>query len=143
MVNALHHRIYRRSWRLVPPKTRASRRVFVDLRNPLCVLIADGTVILKMQLPWCYVHCPCTDISLIIDGSRQHGEHVVDEEERTFNPHTSRANFSLYPLEHLLYCEDCQDIKCPRCVIEEIVCWYCPSCLLEVPTSTVKSEGGR
>ncbi|KAL8651312.1 MAG: hypothetical protein Q9226_004762 [Calogaya cf. arnoldii] len=42
-----------------------------------------------------------------------------------------------------MYCEDCQQIRCSRCTIEEIVCWYCPGCLFEIPTSQIKSEGNR
>ncbi|CAI4218050.1 unnamed protein product [Parascedosporium putredinis] len=49
----------------------------------------------------------------------------------------------LYPLEHLMYCGDCQQIRCQRCVNEEIVTYYCPSCLFEVPSSNIKSEGNR
>lgn len=95
-----------------------------------------------MNFPYTYISCPCTDISAPTDGNRevQEGE---EEREPTFDPRSPRANFSLYPLEHLLYCEDCQQIRCPRCIIEEIVCWYCPSCLFEMPLSVVKSEGPR
>jgi dynactin-4 len=49
----------------------------------------------------------------------------------------------LYPIEYLMYCEDCHQIRCPRCVAEEIVTYYCPSCLFEVPSSNIKSEGNR
>ena len=66
-----------------------------------------------------------------------------DEEERTFDPRSPRANYALFPLEHLLYCEDCNQIRCPRCIIEETLNWYCPSCLFEVPSSVVKSDGNR
>ncbi|GAM39251.1 hypothetical protein TCE0_034f10642 [Talaromyces pinophilus] len=34
-----------------------------------------------------------------------------EESEQTFNPRSDRANFSLYPPEQLLYCEDCHQIK--------------------------------
>ena len=66
-----------------------------------------------------------------------------EEEEHAFDPRDPRSAFSLFPIENLLYCEDCHQIRCPRCVQDEIVCWYCPSCLFEVPSSTVKSEGNR
>ncbi len=42
-----------------------------------------------------------------------------------------------------MYCEDCHQIRCPRCVAEEIVTYYCPNCLFEVPSSNLKSEGNR
>ncbi|KAF3929198.1 hypothetical protein AA313_de0203135 [Arthrobotrys entomopaga] len=66
-----------------------------------------------------------------------------EDEENNFDPRDQRAAFSLFPIENLLYCEDCHQIRCPRCVQDEIVCWYCPSCLFEVPSSTVKSDGNR
>lgn len=68
---------------------------------------------------------------------------MEDEEEQTFDPRSPRANFSLYPPEQLLYCEECHEIKCPRCITEEIVSWYCPSCLFETPSSMARSDGNR
>src|SRR5882672_4243255 len=96
--------------------------------------------------PYTYFKCPCTDAST---PSRNLGDEQPpeteenDEDERTFDPRAPRSNYSLYPLEHLLYCEDCHQIRCPRCVLDEIVTWYCPNCLFEVPSSTVKTEGNR
>ena len=97
-----------------------------------------------MNFPYTYISCPCTDVSTPLDGGNRSRDGDDEEDvERTFDPSISRANFSLFPIEHLLYCEDCQQIRCPRCTIEEVVCWYCPSCIFEVPSSLVKSEGGR
>ena len=97
---------------------------------------------IMMNFPYTYISCPCNDVST----PSNKGTMVQDDEEeqeRTFDPRSRRANFSLYPLEHLLYCEDCQQIRCSRCTVEEIVCWYCPSCLFEMPLSVLKSEGPR
>lgn len=97
--------------------------------------------------PYTYFQCPCTEANPPI---RRIGEDVspssvseTEQDDRTFDPRAPRAAFSLYPLEHLLYCEDCHQIRCPRCVLDEIVTWFCPNCLFEVPSSTVKSEGNR
>ena len=95
-----------------------------------------------MNFPYTYISCPCNDVSTAISTSAK-TQDDEEEQERTFDPKSRRANFSLYPLEHLLYCEDCQQIRCPRCTAEEIVCWYCPSCLFEMPLSVLKSEGPR
>ena len=92
---------------------------------------------MAQAFPYTYYACDCfdsTNARLVRD---------VDEEEITFDPRSPRANYQLYPLEHLLYCEDCQHIRCPRCVLEETLNWYCPSCLFEVPSSVVKSDGNR
>ncbi|KAL3434464.1 dynactin p62 family-domain-containing protein [Aspergillus tetrazonus] len=111
--------------------------------------------------PYTFISCPCADAS-VPDHSRKrrsrespHKASPVkprpqpvisddeDEDEQTFDPRAPRSNFSLYPPEQLLYCEDCHQIKCPRCITEEILCWYCPSCLFETPSSLVRYEGNR
>ena len=97
-----------------------------------------------MNFPYTYIRCPCTDVA--VSPSVAYESHVgqdEEQEEKTFDPRSRRANFSLYPLEQLAYCEDCHLIRCPKCTIEEVVCWYCPSCLFEFPSSAVKSEGSR
>ncbi|PGH32930.1 dynactin 4 [[Emmonsia] crescens] len=108
--------------------------------------------------PYTFISCPCAetsstptaaknrlskDLSNITLSGQQQQDPDTDDEERTFDPRSPRANYSLYPPEHLLYCEDCHQIKCPRCITEEIVCWYCPNCLFETPSSMVRSEGNR
>jgi hypothetical protein len=99
------------------------------------------------SIPYTYFQCPC--ISENPPSTRKAGEPLLsedsdeDEDDNDFDPRAPRSNYSLHPLEHLLYCEDCQQIRCPRCVLDEIVTWYCPNCLFEVPSSTVKSEGNR
>ncbi|OBR14444.1 Dynactin p62 family protein [Colletotrichum higginsianum IMI 349063] len=91
--------------------------------------------------PYTYIRCPCSETREHEDGSSTPGS--PEDDERTFDPRAPRANFSLFPLEHLMYCEDCHQIRCPRCVNEEIVTYYCPNCLFEVPSSNLKSEGNR
>lgn len=112
---------------------------------------------MSKPFPYTYISCPCTDTSIPEQSALQASNNAgggnenaqtqqgntEEDEEKTFDPRSPRANYSLYPPEHLLYCEDCHQIKCPRCVTEEIVCWYCPNCLFETPSSMVKSEGNR
>ncbi|KAM7200910.1 dynactin subunit 4 [Naviculisporaceae sp. PSN 640] len=96
--------------------------------------------------PYTYFQCPCSDSSLFRpgDGSPSSPKNRdFENADRPFDPRAPRANYSLYPLEHLLYCEDCHEIRCPRCIAEEIVTFYCPNCLFEVPSSNIKSEGNR
>lgn len=45
---------------------------------------------------------------------------------------SSQASNYLYPLSRLYFCEDCHQIRCPSCVQDEIVSYYCPNCLFEV-----------
>lgn len=70
-------------------------------------------------------------------------DEALEQDESTFDPHAPRSAFSLFPPEHIFYCEDCRDLKCPRCVVEEIVCWYCPQCLFDAVPSSVKADGNR
>ena len=45
---------------------------------------------------------------------------------------SNEASNYLYPLSRLYFCEDCHQIRCPSCVQDEIVSYYCPNCLFEV-----------
>ncbi|PFH63182.1 hypothetical protein XA68_16621 [Ophiocordyceps unilateralis] len=96
-------------------------------------------------VPYTYIQCPCSDPSSAASPDEASSPLSASsaDSERTFNPRAPRSSFSLYPLEYLLYCEDCQQIRCPRCVTEETVTYYCPNCLFEVPSSNLRSEGNR
>jgi dynactin-4 len=98
---------------------------------------------MALSTPYTYIQCPCSDQSTLGNDDQSRGQDAIDDDERTFDPRAPRSNYSLYPLEYLLYCEDCQQIRCPRCVNEEIVTYYCPNCLFEVPSSNLRSEGNR
>ncbi|KAK4548583.1 hypothetical protein LTR36_009493 [Oleoguttula mirabilis] len=99
--------------------------------------------------PYTHYACPCSDltstapssISKRISNNQPANADLTDD--RTFNPHDPRANCALYPLDHLLFCDECDAIRCPKCWTEEIINWYCPTCLFEVPSSAVKSDGNR
>lgn len=97
--------------------------------------------------PYSYVQCPCYDSAAHSRNSSGRSspasQNPTDDDDYAFDPRAPRSNYSLYPIEHLLYCVDCNQIRCPRCVTEELVTVYCPSCLFEVGTSSVKAEGNR
>ncbi|KAK3045070.1 hypothetical protein LTS18_014643, partial [Coniosporium uncinatum] len=66
---------------------------------------------MAQTFPYTYYRCPCVDTSTptsVINASKRASvatpDAPGDEEERTFDPQSPRANYSLYPLEHLLYC---------------------------------------
>ncbi|KAJ2556345.1 hypothetical protein EV175_002078 [Coemansia sp. RSA 1933] len=44
------------------------------------------------------------------------------------------------PIESLYYCDDCSELRCTRCVIEEPAGYHCPNCLFDVPTASVRGE---
>ncbi|KAL1632330.1 hypothetical protein SLS56_003745 [Neofusicoccum ribis] len=87
---------------------------------------------MAQTFPYTFYSCPCVDTSTPSSRVRdkrssQYSTIKADDEDRTFDPRNPRSNYSLYPLEHLLYCEDCHQIRCPRCVSEEVITWFCPS----------------
>ncbi|KAI8964068.1 dynactin p62 [Daldinia sp. FL1419] len=99
-------------------------------------------------VPYTYIQCPCNDTTIrsrsTDGGSSPSSRDSADEDdERPFDPRSPRSNYSLYPLEYLLYCDVCHQIRCPRCVAEELVTIYCPNCLFEVGSSSIKTEGNR
>ncbi|KAI7353786.1 hypothetical protein KC354_g11397 [Hortaea werneckii] len=101
------------------------------------------------SFPYTHYACPCNSLTAsppslsTLSPAAADPTHDADEDGRTFNPHSPRANYALYPLDQLLYCDECDGIRCPKCVSEEVVNWYCPSCLFEVPSSAVRGDGNR
>ena len=102
---------------------------------------------MALTFPYTYISCPCSDASNRALKSKRSSRDIDLEEiqdgEDTFDPRNPRSAFSLFPPEHLLYCEECHEIKCPRCVTEEISAIYCPDCLFESPKAMVRGEGNR
>ncbi|KAI1108254.1 dynactin p62 family-domain-containing protein [Nemania sp. NC0429] len=116
--------------------------------------------------PYTYIQCPCHDDSTsqdqpaddpptttttttaatITTTTTKDGVGIdddVEDDDHAFDPRAHRSTFSLYPLEYLLYCDVCHQIRCPRCVTEELVSIYCPNCLFEVGSTSLKSDGNR
>jgi dynactin-4 len=58
-------------------------------------------------------------------------------------PYRPAAGASFYPLAGLFFCEECDAVKCQRCVSTEVACYYCPHCLFEVPNASVRAELNR
>ncbi|KAK4896198.1 hypothetical protein LTR27_005719 [Elasticomyces elasticus] len=97
--------------------------------------------------PYTHYACSCSDLTTSappsISAKRASLAPVDTPEDSTFNPHDPRANYALSPLDRLLFCDECEEIRCQRCYGEEIIHWYCPTCLFEVPSSAVRSDGNR
>lgn len=56
---------------------------------------------------------------------------------------SAASRYSFHPLSHLYFCGECTTSRCHLCAQSEIVTHYCPSCLFEVPSASVKSERSR
>lgn len=95
------------------------------------------------SIPYTFIQCPCSDESVDDQENDELVKDDVGNEQHNFDPRAVRSNYSLFPLEYLLYCDQCQQIRCPRCVTEETLTYYCPSCLFEVPSSNLRTDGNR
>ena len=99
-------------------------------------------------VPYTYYACPCTNTSDDTTFERvAFGTAAKDEddegEDSTLDPTKPRTNHVLHPLESLLFCNECHEIRCPRCFNEEVLYYYCPNCLMETAGTTVKTETNR
>lgn len=116
------------------------------------------------QFPWVDIICPChedNDLSFkneaalnplgSVSGSEKSPEGSAttnddkpdDKPGKSVIPKALWDPFSRHKLDYLYFCEHCQTIKCHRCIDEEVVCRYCPTCLFEVTSATARSEGNR
>lgn len=93
--------------------------------------------------PYTFYACPCSETNATTTATGNRASQSDLDREQTFSPHDPRSAYSLYTLDHLLFCDDCNQIKCSKCVSDEIIHWYCPNCLFEVPGSVVRSDGNR
>ena len=58
-------------------------------------------------------------------------------------PHLASSSHHFHPLHELFFCEECDAIRCNRCVSVEVSGYYCPNCLFEVPSASVRAEKNR
>ncbi|KZT39484.1 hypothetical protein SISSUDRAFT_1061085 [Sistotremastrum suecicum HHB10207 ss-3] len=58
-------------------------------------------------------------------------------------PSQASSSTSNHPLHTLFFCEECDAIRCDRCVSVEVSAYHCPNCLFEVPSASVRAEKNR
>lgn len=59
----------------------------------------------------------------------------------SINSQQDRLSRRTSTLEDLYYCDECSELRCSRCVIDEPAGYHCPNCLFDVPTASVRAEG--
>ncbi|KDN41745.1 hypothetical protein RSAG8_07276, partial [Rhizoctonia solani AG-8 WAC10335] len=69
-------------------------------------------------------HCACS-ATLTTGPTRQPPLATLESSDAEFHPLTS-----------LYFCEECDAVRCPRCVALEVSGYYCPNCLFEVPSAS-------
>ncbi|TPX71689.1 hypothetical protein SpCBS45565_g00754 [Spizellomyces sp. 'palustris'] len=90
--------------------------------------------------PYVYYQCHCHQQARIPSNTQTTPTGHVDE---TTEPPRTADILSLFPISRTYYCDHCHQLRCPLCISEEIACYYCPNCLFEVPTASVKAEKNR
>ena len=83
------------------------------------------------KLPYIRYQCTCQIDNYLNNGTNTENIWPLPDE------------LTLSSLASLYYCNHCSSLKCNYCVQTEPVCYYCPNCLFEVPTATVKAERNR
>ncbi|KAG8789846.1 hypothetical protein FRC20_000054 [Serendipita sp. 405] len=58
-------------------------------------------------------------------------------------PHLPSSSYAFHALHSLYFCEECDAVRCNRCVAVEVSGYYCPNCLFEVPSASVRAEKNR
>lgn len=76
--------------------------------------------------PSIHYHCPCLSTSPVPPP-----------------PNLLSSLYSFHPLHALFFCEECDAVRCNRCVSVEVSGYYCPNCLFEVPSASVRAEKNR
>ncbi|KAJ1677101.1 hypothetical protein EV182_006872, partial [Spiromyces aspiralis] len=83
-------------------------------------------------------YCPCDSLS----NPAAH-EGGTDALQPPLDPDSPLLPLRAFPFCRLYFCDDCGMIRCPRCVLSEPAGYYCPNCLFEVPTASVRSDKNR
>jgi hypothetical protein len=121
--------------------TRVTRGNIASQPLPLEYKTTRPIFLMAAPFPYAHYACPCSSSSGFISSKR--ASQPEPEDQDTFNPHDPRAAYALYPLDHLLFCDECSQIRCQKCVNDEIITWFCPSCLFDVPSGQVRGEHNR
>ncbi|KAJ2741121.1 hypothetical protein GGI20_005408 [Coemansia sp. BCRC 34301] len=102
--------------------------------------------------PTVLYHCACgsaprhSDAAAINEPAEKRSKHSADAMAACLSgrppvePHSTLFSLRVSTIENLYYCDDCSSIRCTRCVIEEPAGYYCPNCLFDVNTTSVRSE---
>ncbi|KAK7048665.1 dynactin subunit 4 [Favolaschia claudopus] len=77
--------------------------------------------------PTVHYHCPC----------------LSEPTPTPPPPHLASSSHSFHPLHSLFFCVECDIVRCNRCVSVEVSGYYCPNCLFEVPSASVRAEKNR
>ncbi|PWN29266.1 hypothetical protein BDZ90DRAFT_230163 [Jaminaea rosea] len=94
-----------------------------------------------MPNPRVLYHCPC---ALGLAPSANAGSTTSSSSATPLLPsQLAASSYSFHPLPLLHFCSDCLTPRCSLCATQEVITHYCPACLFEVPSASVKAERNR
>ncbi|KAF8311341.1 hypothetical protein DL93DRAFT_2115971 [Clavulina sp. PMI_390] len=82
-------------------------------------------------------HCSCTSIPSTTSSIGGSFHLAAPTPQHPAHP------FAFHKLPNLYFCEECDAVRCNRCVSIEVSGYYCPNCLFEVPSASVRAEKNR
>ncbi|SPO24642.1 related to dynactin subunit p62 [Ustilago trichophora] len=102
-----------------------------------------------MASPHVLYFCPCNQAhsnsasTSSASSSRQRHTSTLASPPPGLPAYSPASRYAFHPLESLYFCDECDEIRCNRCVTVDISSYYCPNCLFEVPGASVKAEKNR
>ena len=87
------------------------------------------------MIPSIYYQCTCTRQN---DYGIKNSE--IMDNHYGFLKNIDSIEFLTQRIENLYYCEECESVKCHRCISEDIYLYYCPQCQFEVPGASAHGE---
>ncbi|TPX34186.1 hypothetical protein SmJEL517_g03075 [Synchytrium microbalum] len=101
-----------------------------------------------LPTPGIYVQCHCeldpTSQQQSIPSSKHQQEEQIHQasntEDQIPNPPINADSYKLQTLPNLYWCDSCHQIKCWKCTLDQVACYFCPNCLFEVPSASVKAD---
>ncbi|KAK9464766.1 dynactin p62 family-domain-containing protein [Lipomyces arxii] len=81
------------------------------------------------------IHCPCAEP--VTDGGSENEDEGAGSKLEL--PPSLASPYALHALNSLYFCDNCMVLRCERCIVEEVVQTYCPSCLQVYSADTTAS----
>ncbi|TKY86596.1 hypothetical protein EX895_004235 [Sporisorium graminicola] len=98
-----------------------------------------------MAAPHALYYCPCNQIhaNTAASTSTPRSASSLASPPPGLPAYSPASRYAFHPLDALYFCDECDQIRCNRCVTVDIASYYCPNCLFEVPGASVKGEKNR
>ncbi|KAK5665668.1 hypothetical protein QVD99_007318 [Batrachochytrium dendrobatidis] len=98
-----------------------------------------------IESPFIRYQCHCSGQDILQSITKSTSQDGTDSTTADFvqsAPLLPVNGLQVHTLDRLLFCSVCNELKCDGCVSQEVSCCYCPNCMFEVPTTSIKTERG-